>query len=100
MFKKSYRVVLLVVFGFCATASAQKHENYCHEIFTPILKQEPLLKSELDDLKDMCETEVKGKNEKFWSCINVRLKKGVVNFERLILSSHICASEISDFDDD
>lgn len=48
----------------------------------------------------MCENEVKGKNEKFWSCINSRLKKGVVNFERLILSSHLCASEVRDFSDE
>jgi hypothetical protein len=100
MFKYSYCISLLVLCSLCSAVSAKSHDRYCHEIFAPILKQEPLLQNELNDLNDMCESEVKGKNEKFWSCINSRLKKGVVNFERLILSSHLCAGEVRDFSDE
>ena len=84
--------VFLLIFIFSLTANAQKNTVDCHQLFSPILNQEPLLKTELTDLEKMCKQDLKDSNEGFWVCIDDRMKAGPSNFERLILSSHVCSS--------
>ncbi|MGR6871340.1 hypothetical protein ACU6U9_03280 [Pseudomonas sp. HK3] len=90
----SYRVLLLLTLSLCLSAHAQPQIMDCHNLFNPILSQEPLLQSELSDLEHMCMQDIESNNEKFWHCIDDRMKKGPINFERLILSSHVCSDVI------
>ncbi|MFY0641576.1 MAG: hypothetical protein JXR16_11060 [Bermanella sp.] len=93
MFGYSYPVFLLALV-FSLTASAQINAIDCHQLFSPILNQEPLLKTELIELEEMCKQDLKDSNEGFWVCIDDRMKAGPSNFERLILSSHVCSTSI------
>lgn len=86
--------VFLLALVFSLSANAQINSVDCHQLFSPILNQEPLLKTELIDLEEMCKQDVKESNEGFWVCIGDRMKTGPSNFERLILSSHVCSSNV------
>lgn len=87
----SYPVFFLALL-LSLSANSQIKPLDCHQLFSPILNQEPLLKNELTDLEQMCLQDIKESNEGFWLCIDDRMKAGPANFERLILSSHVCSS--------
>ncbi|MFY0699868.1 MAG: hypothetical protein JXR04_03560 [Bermanella sp.] len=92
MFGFSYRVLLLVISLFSSTALPQPLIQPCDNLFSSILKQEPYLQTELNDLKRMCEQDVKQKNAAYWSCVDQRMNQGPITFERLVLSSHVCGN--------
>ena len=71
------------------SASAEEKLS-CDSIFKPVMKNEPALKLELRQLKRMCHQEANTPMKVYWSCLQIRLKKGEANFERFMLSAQVC----------
>lgn len=86
----SYRVLLVSLLFISPLAISAKSDVSCQELFDSILKQEPYLAKELEDLQLMCEQDIKANKLTYWSCVNERMQQGPMSFERFILSDQVC----------
>ena len=92
----SDRVLLLLTFVTVPLIGiAQPSTPTCHNLFTPIFKQEPYLDVELSNLQKLCEQDVINENSEYWMCIHERMQQGPMNFQRLVLSAHVCDGQES-----
>lgn len=74
---------------------AQTESLDCNGLFNRLIKSEPYLKDELNELKTTCESDFAQKNTGYWLCVQHQVGKGNVNFERFIISTNVCEGQNS-----
>jgi len=93
MFKIPFFLILFLSFlSHFSQAEETSQSLDCGGLFSGLIKNEPVLKDELGELKTSCENESAAQDRKFWSCVQTRMHGGDLSFDRFIVSTNICNS--------
>lgn len=75
-----------------SSAAIAQSTALCDQVFAQIKSNEPALGEEMDDLKNLCEMDLKQSGPAYWQCVDGFLATRSYTSDNLILAGHLCVT--------